>query len=165
MSDRRNLLRPTIAARIAALFCLCVASYSSHAVPMGNITIENGSGTSAFFYAAKFLDSAVEIVDVELRDNGSPSFLSLTQLIPNDPDSVWFISPGRELQSPLTLRLTAIDGQQLTLDNVVTSFNEFDLFDAGVNFVASNPVPAQGALGVLLLGSLAFVTRRRKPEA
>jgi len=104
----------------------------------GNIQIENfGAASGKWYYACNVLNSRMSVSAVEIyMSNGA--WFSCTW---PDAGFAWQCGVSSTISVPLSVRVTASNGDVITGTSVVTSFSEGATFDIGSNFGDSNSGP------------------------
>ena len=95
----------------------------------GNITAVMHPDSSEWWSAVILVGSNLRIVELEFADSSETSFRQATFAGPG-----WYLEPIElsRIILPISLRVTAEDGSQLTFNDVITSFS--GSFDTGANF-------------------------------
>jgi len=97
----------------------------------GNIAAVMHPDSSEWWSAVILVGSNLRIVELEFADSSETSFRQATFAGPG-----WYLEPipipPSTIIPPISLRVTAEDGSQLTFNDVITSFS--GVFDTGANF-------------------------------
>lgn len=102
--------------------------------PGVTITFRVDSGSDPYYFATliEYEDGASDLMEIHLKQNDdSDSWLSMQE----SWGAVWKLNSGSALQAPLSIRLTASNGQSLVANNVIpTGWQPGQTYRSVVNF-------------------------------
>ncbi len=131
----------------------------------GNIRVESTASSNSFFYEFVIFDHNLGITQVEIRSSGSSTWQTASRNTANH----FSVTGGAPLATPLSIRLTDIEGGVTTAIDVILSVNGAASADLGVQMQTGTPVPAGPVVGHLLAVALAVggtvVLRRARRAA
>lgn len=98
-----------------------------------SLSIVSKDGVNRWWFAFFVKAHRYALVSAEVRDS-SPN--ATWQPAQRQPYNAWLIQNGSGLTAPLSIRLTDVHGQQVTLEDVVTSFEPETTFATTTQFPA-----------------------------
>jgi hypothetical protein len=104
-----------------------------------NIKLDVFSGSNAYWLVVAVRNAGVDTASVQMKESNSHTWEALNLV---SGWGYWTSGSSRALYFPISIRLTSVDGRQLTLPNIIPSASA-GMVDTGVQYV-SGPTPGSG---------------------
>lgn len=104
-----------------------------------NIKLDVFSGSNAYWLVVAVRNAGVDTASVQMKESNSHTWEALNLV---SGWGYWTSGSSRALNFPISIRLTSVDGRQLTLPNIIP-YASAGMVDTGVQYV-SGPTPGSG---------------------